>query len=155
MRLLTLATCLSLLSAAALAQTTPTNPTPAPAPALTSYSKASFGCALMGGNALNIEVGMKSFAVRMSIWGDGLGQLRQNKSIDIRGGSTTTDPGDAKLCMAASECRPTKARFELTSSTPVAGGVLEGRLSWYEPSVDRYVGLPVSATITPAERRCR
>jgi len=153
MRLLTLATCLSLISTAALAQTTPAAPAPTPAP--TSYSKASFGCALMGGNALNIEVGMKSFAVRMSIWGDGLGQLRQNKSIDIRGGSTTTDPGDAKLCMAASECRPTKARFELTSSTPVAGGVLEGRLSWYEPSVDRYVGLPVSATITPAERRCR
>ena len=153
MRLLTLATCLSLLSAAALAQTIPTAPATAPAP--TSYSQASFGCALMGGNALNIEVGMKSFAVRMSIWGDGLGQLRQNKNIDINGVSTSTDPGDAKLCMAASECRPAKARFELTSSTPVAGGVLEGRLSWYEPSVDRYVGLPVSTTITPAERRCR
>lgn len=125
------------------------------APTAEITSKAGFGCSLLGTPAFKVEAGPPTYTVRMSIWGEGLGQLRSEKSIEITSNLPGEYPGEAKLCRRGSPCELTTARFELASGSTIANTPISGVIIWRDAAIGQDVRLPVNTTITPSSGGCR
>jgi hypothetical protein len=117
-------------------------------------SKARFYCGLLGNTALELESTTTAFSIRMSIWGEGMGELRGERRIEIDGNTVDAPLGTAEICLKGSRCSPIRARFELTEGSTVANTTIKGRMFWHDPNINAENSLPLAAIIAPKERSC-
>jgi hypothetical protein len=120
----------------------------------TASSKARFYCGLLGNTALELEAIATTHSLRMSIWGEGLGELRGERKVEVDGNAVDYPKGIAEICPKNSRCSPITIRFELTEGSTVANTAIKGRMFWHDPNTNAEASLPVATVIAPKGGSC-